>query len=140
MVRRAMGLLVLAAWLGGCDTTNGGVADTGAPPLDTGAVVDTATVVDTAAVADTGAVAVPDTAAVADTGTVPDTATVADTVTDTGGPFVLPEGLSGAQASNYLATVTFSEVLDHDGANVPPSALLGRATVLWFYPMANTGG
>ena len=43
-------------------------------------------------------------------------------------------------ASCDLPAPVFAEVQDHLGQMVSPDALVGHATVMWFYPIASTSG
>ena len=132
-------LFILATTLAvACSSGGGGESapDLGAA-TDVPAMLDSVRVdisplpLDTGETPEDGAVASPDTGAVLDVA-------LLDVPVDTGGPFVLPEGLNGEQAADFLATVSFEQVLDHTGAAVSPEDLIGHPTVLWFYPMANT--
>jgi hypothetical protein len=51
-----------------------------------------------------------------------------------------PKGLHGKKPDAPVALPAFSQVVDSSGAGVSPDDLKGHWSVLWFYPMASTGG
>ncbi|MEZ4238404.1 MAG: hypothetical protein R3F59_20085 [Myxococcota bacterium] len=68
--------------------------------------------------------------------TTPDTAppgTTEPTVT-------VPDGLHGVPPDENLPLPDFSEVVSRDGTLASPQDLVGKPTILWFYPAAFTGG
>jgi hypothetical protein len=51
-----------------------------------------------------------------------------------------PKGLYGKKPDAPVSLPAFTEVVDSTGASVSPDDLKGHWSVLWFYPMASTGG
>jgi hypothetical protein len=76
-----------------------------------------------------------------ETGTGTSNGTVTDTDTDTDtDPGTLPTGLNGDVPAQALPPPDFSQVVARNGTLASPADLVGRPTVLWFYPAAFTGG
>ena len=53
---------------------------------------------------------------------------------------VTERSLVGQAPEASLEAVSFAGVIGHDGQPRTPDDLLGKPTVLWFYPMAMTPG
>jgi len=91
---------------------------------DTDTPTDTDTTTTTTTTTDSGSVVTP-------------TVTTPTVTTTTGG---LPTGLNGEIPTTPLSVPTFSQVLAMDGTARSSADLIGRPTVMWFYPAAFTGG
>jgi hypothetical protein len=70
-----------------------------------------------------------------------DTATNATTNPTTTDPVTtLPDGLNGVEPAQALPPPDFTMVVSRHGNLVSKQDLIGKPTVLWFYPAAFTGG